>query len=337
MKRYLVSLALLAAITIGEAGDISRKGTTGADQLLIPVGARSISTAGAFLSNTYGAEAIYYNPAGLAGSTRSEVLFSYMNYFADINISYFATGFNVGDIGTFGISYKAIDFGNIPVTTESNPEGTGANYSPAYYTLGFTYAKTVTDRVRAGVTMKYISEGIMSTRAQGLGFDFGVQYKFVGDLSIGVAIKNIGADMVYEGQDLENRTTVPGGAPNTNGNALFSPVVEAFQLPSYFELSSVYSFNFNDNNLLMVGTTFQNNNALEDQLKLGTEYKFMNLLSLRAGYDYLLQNQNTNQYGLDYGVGIEYSMDSFLVNLDYAYRSMKDFSGNHVFAVKLSF
>ena len=36
------------------AGDVARKGTTGAEQLLIPVGARGIATGGAFVSNLVG-------------------------------------------------------------------------------------------------------------------------------------------------------------------------------------------------------------------------------------------------------------------------------------------
>jgi hypothetical protein len=337
MKTFRLILLVVLASTVMFAGDVARKGTTGADQLLIPVGARSVGTAGAFLSNTHGVEAIYYNPAGLAGATKSEALFGYMNYFADIKVSYLAIGFNIEDLGSFGLTYKNIDFGPIPVTTVESPDGNGSTYSPGFYTIGLTYAKTVTDRVTAGATVKLVNEGILSTSAQGVAFDFGVQYKFVGNLSLGVAIKNIGSNMKYSGTDLTVRTDVPGAAPNRQGTGIYEATVESFGLPSYFEISTAYSYAINNSNSLLIGTTFQNNNAFEDQMKFGTEYKLMNTFALRAGYDMFIQNQDENQYSLNYGGGVEYMMDTFLINIDYAYRSMKDFDGNHVVTLKMSF
>ena len=48
MKKLIILLLITFGIVNALAGDASRKGTTGADQLLIPVGARSIATGGAF-------------------------------------------------------------------------------------------------------------------------------------------------------------------------------------------------------------------------------------------------------------------------------------------------
>ena len=46
MKKIILILILIA--TSIYAGDVARKGTTGAEQVLIPVGARGIATGGAF-------------------------------------------------------------------------------------------------------------------------------------------------------------------------------------------------------------------------------------------------------------------------------------------------
>ena len=121
------------------AGDVARKGTTGAEQLLIPVGARGIATGGAFLANLTGLESIYYNPAGLDVYPQTEAMFSYINYLADINVSYFAIGTSLGDFGSIGLDLKSFDFGDIPVTTEQFPDGTGDTYSPAFLTSIILY------------------------------------------------------------------------------------------------------------------------------------------------------------------------------------------------------
>jgi opacity protein-like surface antigen len=338
MFRIFLGVILLAAASLAHAGDESRKGTTGADQLLIPVGARSIATGGAFLATTTGVEAIYYNPAGLAASTKSEAMFSYMSYIADINVSYFAISARVEELGTFGLSYKTLAFGDIPVTTFQNPDGTGATYSPGYFTLGLTYSRTITDRVNAGATVKFINESILSTSASGIAVDFGVQYKFQGNLALGVAIKNIGSNMKYTGTDLLTQTDVPNtayGAPT----GVYSPDTEPFQIPSYFELSLSYDLKVDEMNAFMLGATFRNNNALEDQAMVGLEYRAFNVLFLRGGYETAVKNTSQSLYGVNVGAGLEYTMENSLqVSVDYAFRSVKEFpTNNHIFTVKLGF
>ncbi len=338
MKKLLTVILILISITASYAGDVSRKGTTGADQLLIPVGARSIATSGAFVSNTLGAEAIYYNPAGLDPAGRSEAMFSYMKYIGDLNISYFAAVANLGSLGSFGLSFKSIDFGNIDVTTNSEPDGTGSTYSPDYYVLGLSYSKIITDRVSAGANFKLIHEGIMNTTANGFAVDFGVQYRFNQNFTLGVTVMNIGTNMRYSGPDLQVKTSIPSSNPSSQA-AAYEPVTEEFQIPAYFMLSAAYKYDINAENNVLLGATFKSNNALEDQLNFGAEYSFSNMFFVRAGYDFLLQNADEYIYGISAGAGINYMMAGNLgFTLDYAFRDVKDFpEPNHVFTVKLAF
>lgn len=337
MKKLLVLLVLSACIAVNFAGDRARKGTTGADQLLIPVGARGIAMGEAFLSNVTGLEAIYYNPAGFAHQQGSEAMFSYMSYFADINVSYFAIGTNLGDIGSFAFSVKTFDFGNIPVTTIDAPDGTGDVYSPGFLTAGVTYSKVITDRVSVGFNGKVISESIMDVSAVGFAIDFGVQYKFSNNLSLGAAVKNVGTNMQYSGSALQQRTTIPTTLPGSRGG-MYQIVTEAFQLPSYFELALGYKFDIDEQNMLQVASTFRSNNALEDQLKLGLEYGFNSMFFVRGGYDLLLENPKQNIFGLTAGAGVNYQMaDGINLTLDYAFREVKEFpsGANHIITLKL--
>lgn len=337
MKKLIILLLITFGIVNALAGDASRKGTTGADQLLIPVGARSIATGGAFQANTIGVEAIYYNPAGLDVSKKSEVMFSYMSYIADLNVTYLAAGANFGELGSIAFSFKTIDFGDIPVTTIEAPDGTGALYSPSFYIGGLTYSKVITDRVAAGVNFKLVHEGIQNTSASGVALDFGVQYRFPQNLSFGVAVKNVGTNMSYSGQDLEVKTNVPNANPGTKTTS-YTPVTEEFQMPSYFELSAAYDYDFDETNNLQFGAAFRQNNASEDQLNLGLEYSFMKRFYARAGYDYRLENTSESIYGITFGAGINYPLiEGMGIMFDYAYRDVKDFpTVNHVFTLKLA-
>lgn len=335
-RLFILCVALVFSHAVVSAGDDARKGTAGAQQLLIPVGARSIATSGAFLPSLQGAEAIYYNPAGLSAVPYSEAMFSYMTYLADINVSYVAVSANFRDIGAFGLSFNTLDFGDIPITTFEHPDGTGTTYSPGFYVVGLTYARSITDRVSAGVTVKLVNETIIGTSAMGGAVDIGIQYRFVGNLSIGAALKNIGSSMSYSGADLQVRNDLPGAPPGSD-QGTYSPETEAFQIPSYFEMGLNYTADINPQNAVIIGTTFRNNNTLQDELKLGLEYKLMNMFSVRGGYEMLTKDQDQSVYGLSLGVGLEYELEnSVRFSFDYAFRAIKEFpTDNHVFTVKL--
>lgn len=335
--RKILLIILIAGIAVSSyAGDRTRKGTSGADQLLIPVGAKSIATGGAFLSRVTGVESIYYNPAGLDLMTGTQAMFDYMNYVADIGQAYFAIGTQLGDFGSIALTYKTLDFGDIPVTTFDNPDGTGQFYSPNFFVAGLTYSKSVTDRVSAGFNFKIINESIMQTSATGLAIDFGVQYKFNNSFSLAAAVKNIGTNMQYTGDDLKIRTEVPGSG-YASGNGLYQADAESFEIPSYFELSVAYDYFMSDDNQLAIGTTFRNNNNFEDQMMFGMEYGFLNTFFLRGGYDLLLQNNDQSIYDYTLGAGINYETSGGItIGFDYAFRNVKEFeSANHVFTVIL--
>ena len=76
-------------------------------------------------------------------------------------------------------------------------------YSPSFISAGLTYSKIITDRVSIGVNAKVINESILDVSATGFALDFGVQYRFPSNLSIGAAVKNVGTNMVYSGGDLQ--------------------------------------------------------------------------------------------------------------------------------------
>jgi len=338
MKKILLIIFSLALLSSAFAGDVSRKGTTGAEELLIPVGARGIATGGSFLANITGLESIYYNPAGLDINPRTEAMFSYVNYLADINISYFAIGTSLGDIGSIAFDLKSFDFGDIPITTVQFPDGTGQTYSPTYLTVGFTYSKVLTDRISIGTNLKLVSESIQNTNATGFAIDAGVQYRFNEALMLAATVKNIGTNMQYTGQDLRIRTEIPGSVPGAT-NGTYEVATEPFQIPSFFELSLTYMADIDEQNYLALASAFVANNSLEDAFNFGLEYGFMNTFFVRGGYNLLLENSGDNVYGFALGAGVDYSVGGdFTIIFDYAFRDVKEFpSSNHIFTVKLAF
>lgn len=341
MAAWLMILVTVA--TVAFAANPNRVGTAGAQELLIPVGARGIAFGGSYMVLATGVDAIYYNPAGLALQSNSvEALVSNMNYIADIGVVYGAVGVKAGEFGSIGFSLKSINFGNIPVTTVDFPDGNGQQYSPTYITLSGTYSKALTDRIAFGFTASLVSERIMEMSAGGVAFNFGIQYHnlAVQGLDLGVVIKNVGPSMTFTGSNLLVPATSQTGQ---RGSQTFSLNAASFDLPSLMEIGIAYTRKLDEKNAVSVGGLFRNNNYLDDEYNLGAEYGFNNIFFLRGGYTFSPQATKdptgTSSYLYDYtfGAGVHYPVGDVDLSLDYAYRHLRYFTGNNVIALRLGF
>jgi hypothetical protein len=322
------------------AGRGDKSGSSAAPELLIPVGARDVAMGGASVANTFGAEAIFWNPAGLSRLKGSaEAMFSHMSYIADIGVEYAAIAANFEGIGAFGVSLKYLSFGNMEVTTEDNPDGTGQMFSPTYATFGITYSRLLTDRISVGVTANVVSERIDRVSATGVAFNFGVQYSGfanVGGLSIGIAVKNFGSGMQFSGPGLLQQAT---GTDLLRPPTYYSVEAQTDPLPSVFELGVSYKRQFDERNSLTGAALFENNNYSYDQYNVGLEYSFDNMFFVRGGWQ-LYPQQALPEYrtfGGTFGAGIHYGLTGIDLTVDYAYRAVQFLGANHVIAIKLGF
>ncbi|MBN1481531.1 PorV/PorQ family protein [candidate division KSB1 bacterium] len=332
----LVCVLLLSAHIF--AGTGKRIATAGATELLIPVGARSTALAGASVAGVGGIDAIYWNPAGVAlADQNTEALFSYQNWIGDINVTYLAATSKLGAIGSLGLSVKTLNFGDIMETTVANPEGTGSTFSPSYLTLGVTYSRKMTDRILFGATAKMVSEKIMGTAATGVGFDFGLQYVSpLGGLKLGVVLTNFGADMKFDGSNLEVRTVLPGTEAGTTLSSVAIPPA-SFDLPSQLKIGVSYPVQFGQDMGLDVMGTFVNNAYSFDQYIVGAEFDFRNAVFFRAAYALAYKEGLEDQsegfvsanedflFGPSFGLGLKLGK-SVPIALDYAYQVTEFFN-----------
>lgn len=345
MKKIIFYIFLIITLTGNSlfAGPKNKFGLSAATELLIPVGSISTSLGGSNLATTSGLDAIYWNPSGLSNlSTKTgEALFSNQIYLADISVNYFAGAYNLANVGTFGVTVKALDFGNIAVTTTEAPDGTGETYSPTYLTIGLSYARNMTDRISFGTTAKVIYNEISRESASGFAFDFGLQYNVIGTgLQFGVALRNLGPAMVFSGPDLDQFYTPLGTPAGTNAEARAITLAD-FELPTAFSLGLSYDFRLDKKNNLMVNGTFQNNSFSTDDYNLGLEYNFSKMVYLRGGYQFTQSNtDNDNRIftGPTFGAGFKYNASSTLnVGFDYAYRVADKFDANQYFTISMGF
>jgi hypothetical protein len=321
-----------------------RSGTNAASELSIPVGARYIGMGGASVATANGLEALYWNPAGLAQSSRNaNAMFSHMKHIADINVNYLAVSAAFGGFGTLGVSVKAMDIGDILVTTEDAPDGTGALITPQFIIAGLTYSRALSDRVGVGATLNIISETIDRVSASGYGFNFGVQYRdlmAINGLSLGVALRNIGPSMQYGGTGLLRNADATDVA---RGASPYQVVAGKDELPSALEIGFGYKLPMGERNQINLTATYQDNNFDDDATRAGAEYVLNQTLFLRAGYSGALgagndpTGESRHIYGATLGAGFQSNLGGVEVNLDYAFRQVEFFDNSNVFSLRLGF
>ena len=338
IKITTIILTLFLAVNIGLSGPRNKLGTSAAPELLIPVGSIGTSLDGSNLANLTGVDAIYWNPAGLASlnTKKAEVLFSHSIYFADMNMQYLAVGASLGNLMNIGVSIRSLNIGDIIETTEIQPDGTGTIFKPTYITADLTFAKQMTDKIRFGTNIKIISESVADVSATGFALDFGIQYRGGNTgLAFGIAIKNLGPSMTFNGSGLDRTVT------NVNGQVSVQRVIlQDFDLPTSLELGVSYAANLGKKNTVNLSTAFNNSSFSSDEYRFGLEYVWNNILFLRGGAN-VLPDKLTNEalFGPTLGVGLRYPLGGMSVGFDYAYRHVTEtaYQQNQYFSLTLGF
>ena len=321
-------LCLQAALNPMFAQTDNRSGSAGATELLIPVGAKSVGLAGAIGASVSGAEAMYWNPAGLARAANPEIMASTMSYIADIQMHNVAGAIEISKFGVFGLAFQSMDFGDIPLTTNDDPEGRlGRSYSPTFFVGALSWARSLNERVFIGAGLKYIHEEIVQSLASGVAFDLGLQIHTPFDVWLGLSVRNFGPNLRFSGNSLDS----------DQSDVQTEIKTAEFELPTMFDLSIAGDVELSPMNELRWMLSYAQHSFQSDDLHLGLEYAFRAQFFLRSGYEYDLEQDEHSVYSSSFalGCGVRYAVQTTHVEFDYAYRSARYFSGNHVFTLKL--
>ena len=298
MKKILLIFLFSAAFILPQSA-----GNTGLSFLKYGFGARNISMgdAGTALSNDL--TALFYNPAKLALTEKSEVLFMHNEWIQDVRSEVigakttiwglpFALGFNVTSVD--GIEFREIP--GEPVTTFD------ANYFFGSLSTGFF----VTDEISMGASIKYLYEGLLNDEASGFGFDFGINYLLpYKGLTASAVLKNIGSM-----NELRNEST---------------------KLPAEVRIGTAYTYSLEDAKFDFTGgVEFQKYLDTEDNhFNFGGEILYNKLIAARAGYQSGYESR-----GFTAGVGLMWGNLKF----DYAFLPFSLGLGNaNLFSLQFKF
>lgn len=350
--RYLAALTIFTAVTFMstgvQAGNKDRSGQAGAPELLINPWAGSAGWGGVTTSNGRGVESLFSNVAGLAFVNKLELGFTQTTWLkgSGIGISNFGGGVRAGETGVIGLSIFSMQFGELDVTTSDQPDGTGATFKPSLLNFALSYAKTFSNSIFAGITIRIISESIPDASAQGISIDAGVMY-VAGEndqAKFGIALRNLGPPMKFTGDGFSIKAFFQG---NENTISVYQRS-ESFELPTQLRIGASYDFMIGEWNRLTAAANFTSNSFSKDQFTLGLEYSLKEYLMLHAAYTYengitagVDDPDRTNAYkGLSLGATIEVPLSKksdLKLGIDYAYQTTDNFRGTQAFGVRLKY
>jgi len=298
----------------------TKVGTTVAQFLKIPAGARSIGMGGSGAAVEGDIYSIYWNPGALSKMrTSGEASFNQARWIADIDYSFVAAGLTIEDFGTIGLSVTSVSTPEEVVRTEINPEGDGRRWKYNALALGLSFARSLTDRFSIGFTAKYIHEGIWDMSSKGFAFDIGTIYTTnFNDLKIGASISNFGSKMRLDGHNISfnNFPTGDQGQGPQNVESIYK--TESYDIPLTFRIGLAMDI-LRMENIRVTGAidaTHPNDNA--EYINTGLEFAFNELVFARAGYKSLLLDQT--EEGLTWGFGVNFPVTNTTgVKVDYAF------------------
>ncbi len=326
MSRRAAAWVMAIAVVFLGVQDVAaqksdRAGTAGAAQLLVPLTARNTAlgnntTSG--LNNMNGLEALYNNPAGLSVNGGTAAMFSRMEYVADIGVNFFGFAQRLGN-NNIALTVSAWDFGDIPLQTETSPEISSVTYNASFITAGFSYARQLTDRIAAGVTLKAINETIDDVSGSAIAFDAGMTYT-VGEtgLRMGVSLKNIGNELQYAGTGLIRQVQLPDQNPVATSNAV-ALESEGAQLPSLLNFGMAYTRDLGTQGSVTVMGNFRSNSFEQDQYSGGLELGFQDIVYVRGGYQLQEDSDLSFFTGATFGAGLNIPLGANRIAVDYAY------------------
>jgi long-subunit fatty acid transport protein len=331
MKTYLkIFLILLACGNVFAQNP--NLGTSGAQFLQLPVGARAEAMSGAIIGLTDDASSVFWNPAGIVKVNNVQAHFSYMDWFDLFDFNAASIVYNAGDFGVLGASMVMLTTSEMEITTEEQPNGTGRYFDAGDVALGISYARYLTDRFSVGINVKYINQRIWNETASGVAFDIGTQYKLdFQNLTIAMCMTNFGADMKYDGPDLD--ITILKDDNYSSSRLIPSRfTTDEYPLPLSFQVGigfDVFEYDF----VKIKGAidvTHPNDNA--ERAHFGTEFSFYDRFFVRGGYKYNYDDQD-----FTFGAGANVPLGSSAVYFDYAFSLYDILPSVHRVSVNLSF
>jgi hypothetical protein len=206
MKRLVVMIAMCGSLSAQAQGV-----RTGMPFLKSGAGADGVGMGDAAVATASGANAMFYNPAGLAAAARPMVMMMHNESVQDVRLEVLGATIPAGR-WALGISLQANTVADVPIRTSASVEPEGM-FTAIEAALGIGAAYQVDDALSVGGTLKALIQKIYTSEAIGGAMDLGARYRLSGvPITIGLSLQNLGAMGVLENESTRLPATVRAGA-----------------------------------------------------------------------------------------------------------------------------
>ncbi len=185
MKPLVVLLAFVCSLAAPSWAQESGLGF-----LRIGTNAAALGMGDAQVAHSRDAFSTYWNPAGLAAAPTNTVAVAHHVWVGDVRTYALASRFRAGASGGVGFFVTATGSGDLEARDQPG-EPTGL-FDAQFLTAGASYGRKL-GPLRAGATLKFLTERIFTDEASGVAVDFGLQLDLMDNLlQFGAAIQNLG-------------------------------------------------------------------------------------------------------------------------------------------------
>lgn len=310
MRKWYQAAVAAALVVFLAAPQVFAVAEAGVPSLIIPPGARANGMGESYVALAQDATAAWWNAGGLAFVKGRNFAFMHSQLVPDLasDVYYEFLGYSneIGGVGTLAFSVVYLTYGeSIATNSEGTPLGTFTSWEGSGVA---SFAMPVTDHLGMGLSVKFIRvdyapADVTIENEEGAGTSFAVDVGALyanpeQNLSLGLALTNMGPDISFIDREQSDPLpiTLRGGVAYTLMSDEVSNLLVSFDL----EQSLVW--------LIDSDTKHRRSEIWH----VGTEYRYVNLLSGRVGYIY---DKDGNFSAATYGLGFIYKDK---LSLDYA-------------------
>lgn len=279
--------------------------------LRMGLGARAIAMGGAQTAVADDGFAAYYNPAGLPFLNKRHFSTTYSLLSLDRRIHYISYSQRLKPQA--GLSLFWLGAGTENIDGRDLSGNHTFDLSESMNAFGLAFANKFHKKVSVGLTVKVITHSfdLVSSKfsVNDLLFDIGIMFIPLKDLKIAVQFKDLNGGLNWDTQDIfSQRTTSVDSIP--------------------YIINTGVSYILKNN--ILISTTLEINQHLQEKIRIGVEYQNSDLYVLRIG---------TNDDRIAFGGGLYYSVSASLDSeINYAFQ--QEFSGEggtHLFSWEFIF
>jgi len=339
MKRfYTIFFIALCLVASQKSSAQSKVGTSAAPFLNIEMGPRAVAMGAAYTGLANDGSVIFWNVGAMSRIEKNMAYFTYLNWFAGINMQFASIIYQLSYLGTIGVGMTYVNYGEMEVTTIENPYGTGQYFSANDLAFGISFARNLTDRFSIGGQIKYIAQTIYHEKAEGIALDIGTLYiTNFNNMRLGISLYNFGSKMQMRGRDMYTFHDIDESIYGNNEKIIAELRTDQWNMPLTFRIGAAMPVLKQENHRLWItgDGVYPNDNV--KMANLGMEYTLYKIFSLRAGYKNLFQGE-VGEQGLTLGTGLHFNVPGTLtMQFDYAFQAFRHLTDTHHFATSIEF